>query len=76
MRVTNDSKMLIDLIFSNSKIKCKVYDKPKITDHSWINVEIFPSNEGNKYREFISRDYSKFHIGEFFKKKVGRRYKI
>jgi len=25
------------------------------------------THEGNKYREFISRDYSKFHINEFFK---------
>jgi len=66
-RVTKDSKTLIDLVFANSKVNCKVYDKPKITDHSWINVEIFTSNEGNKYKEFISRDYNKFHIGEFFK---------
>jgi len=38
-RVTKNSKTLIDLVFANSKINCKVYDKPKITDHSWINVE-------------------------------------
>jgi len=50
-----------------SKVNCKVYDKPKIIDHSWINVEIFTSNEGNKYREFINRDYNKFHIGVLLK---------
>jgi len=31
---TKDNKMLIDLVFANSKVNCKVYDKPKITDHS------------------------------------------
>jgi len=44
-QVTKDSETLIDLIFANSKINCKVYDKLKITDHSWINVEILTSNE-------------------------------
>jgi len=30
--VTKDSKTLIDLVFANNKVNCKVYDKPKITD--------------------------------------------
>lgn len=66
-QVMKDSKTLIDLVFANSKVNCKVHDKPKIADHSWINIELIISNEGKKYREFISRDYTKFHIGEFFK---------
>jgi len=33
-QVTKDSKTLIDLVFANSKVNCKVYEKPKITDHS------------------------------------------
>lgn len=67
-RITKDSKTLIDLVFANSKVKCKVHGEPKITDHEWISVEINIINkEGDKYREFSSRDYSKFHIGDFFK---------
>jgi len=66
-RVTKDNKTLIDLVFVNSKVNCKVYKKPKITDHSWINIKMFTTNEGNKHREFIKRDYNKFHISEFLK---------
>ncbi|EZA51985.1 hypothetical protein X777_09444, partial [Ooceraea biroi] len=34
---------------------------------SFVSVEFNISNEGKKYRESVSRDYSKFHIGEFLK---------
>jgi len=53
-----------DLVFANMKLKvCK----PKIIDHSWINVEFNICKSREKYREFIGRDYSKFHINDFLK---------
>lgn len=64
-RITKNSQTLIDLVFANTKVNCKVYDKPKITDHSWLSVELNTSNNNEKYKEFISRDYSKFNIDEF-----------
>lgn len=66
-RVTKDSKTLIDLVFANHNLKCNVHDRPKITDHSWISIELCVKNKSNKYREFISRDYSKFQTDEFLK---------
>ncbi|XP_011699463.1 PREDICTED: uncharacterized protein LOC105456838, partial [Wasmannia auropunctata] len=63
-RVTSNSQTLIDLVFANIKIKCKVYDKPKITDHSWLSVEVNVSKNKDKYKEVISREYSKFRINE------------
>jgi len=56
---------LIDLVFANNKVNCIVYDKPKITDHSWISVDLKLSKNNEKYREFMSRNYSKFYIEEF-----------
>ncbi|XP_015438094.1 PREDICTED: uncharacterized protein LOC107193204, partial [Dufourea novaeangliae] len=66
-RITKDSKTLIDIVFANIKVNYKIHNKPKITDHSCISVEFNGSTKENKYREIISRDYSKFHIGEFCK---------
>lgn len=66
-RVIKDSKTLIDLVFANHKLKCNVHDTPKITDHSWISIEMYVKNKSDKYREFFSRDYSKFQIDEFIK---------
>lgn len=64
-RVTKDSKTLIDVVFANININCRVHDEPKITDHSCISVEFVINKKYEKYREITSRDYSKFHIGEF-----------
>lgn len=70
---------MIDLVFANNKVECKVYETPKVTDHSWINVELKKYNEKEKYRKFESRDYSKFHIGEFLKaieERIAYRYDL
>lgn len=64
-RITKNSQTLIDLVFANTKVSCNVYDKQRITDHLWISVELNRSNINEKYREFISRDYSNFQIDEF-----------
>jgi hypothetical protein len=64
-RITKNSQTLIDLVFANTKVNCNVYDKPRITDHLWVSVQLERSNIKDKYREFISRDYSKFQIDEF-----------
>ncbi|KAL6254749.1 hypothetical protein P5V15_014075 [Pogonomyrmex californicus] len=62
-RITRNSQTLIDLVFTNTKVNCNVYDKPRIMDH--LCVELNKSNVNEKYREFISRDYSKFWIDDF-----------
>lgn len=67
-RITESSQTLIDLVFANTKVKCIVYDKPRITDHLWVSVELNKSNIKEKYREFTSRDYSKFLIDDFLYK--------
>jgi len=64
-RITKNSQTMIDLVFANTKINCYVYDKPRITDHLWLKVELNRSNIKEKFREFISRDYSKFQIDKF-----------
>lgn len=66
-RVTKDSKTLIDLVFANHKLNCNVHDRSKITDHSWISVELYVKIKSDKYRKCTSRDYSKFQIDEFIK---------
>lgn len=59
MRIMKNSKTLIDLVLANKKVEWKVYDKPKIMDHSWISVELnFIDGERDKYRAFVSRDCS------------------
>lgn len=64
-RITKNSQTLIDLVFANTKVRCNVYDKPRITDHLWISVELNRSDSNEKYREFISRDFSKFQKDDF-----------
>lgn len=65
-RITKNSKTIIDLVFVNKKVNCIIHHKPKITDHSWISIELNSSDGGcDKYREFVSRDYSKFCSEEF-----------
>ena len=64
-RITKDNQTMIDIVFANKKVNCKVYETPKITDHSWLNVELSIYTDGDKYREFIGRDYSKFHRDNF-----------
>lgn len=66
-RIMKDSKTLIAVVFANIDINCKVHDKPRITDHSCISVELNITKKDGKYREIISRDYSNFHIREFLK---------
>lgn len=71
-RVTKDSQSIIDLIFFNHKVKVQVNDKPKITDHAWLEMKFgkmkFQSNiQNNKYKEFRGRDYSKFDVDEFLR---------
>lgn len=67
-RITKNSKTLIDLVFSNKRVNCRVFDRPKITDHSWISVEIkCIDDEHDKYREFITRDFNKYHVVELCK---------
>jgi len=41
--------------------------KSKIIDYLLINVEFNICKSREKYREFIGRDYSKFHINDFLK---------
>jgi len=37
----------------------------RIADHLWLSVELNRSNIKEKFKEFISRDYSKFQIDKF-----------
>lgn len=71
-RVTKDSKTLIDLVFANHKLNCNVNDRRKIIDHSGISGELYVQIKSDKYRAFISWDYSKFQIDEFIKVIEGR----
>jgi len=71
-RITKDSKTLIDVVFANINVDCKVHYKPKVTDHAFISVVFNISKKDEKYREVISRDYSKFQIEEFVRA-VGER---
>jgi len=52
-KITIYSQTLIDLVFANTKVNCNVYDKPRIADHLWLNVEFNRSNINEKFREFI-----------------------
>lgn len=64
-RITKDSQTIIDLVFANNEVKVKVFDKPKITDHAWLQVELKVIKIKSKFRLFNGRDYSKFNINEF-----------
>lgn len=53
---------------TNNEIIVKVRDKPKITDHAWLKIEmksVIKSNEN--YKIINGRDYSKFNMSEFLK---------
>lgn len=63
-RNTKDSQTTTDLVFANNEIKVKVFDKPKITDHVWLQVEKSIKSK-SKFRVFNGRDYSKFNVNEF-----------
>lgn len=52
-RVTKDSKTLIDLVFANRMVNCKVHSKPKITDHSWVNIEFIINNAGKNIENLL-----------------------
>lgn len=49
-RITINSKTMIDLVFANNKVDCKMYETPKITDYSWISVELDKRDKKEKYR--------------------------
>ncbi|KAM0730334.1 hypothetical protein ACS0PU_002663 [Formica fusca] len=57
MRITKDSKTIIDLIFTNNKIEMQVTHEPKITDHAWLKVELNANKFDNKYRKLSVRNY-------------------
>ncbi|XP_025156900.1 uncharacterized protein LOC112589101 [Harpegnathos saltator] len=64
-RITKDSQTIIDLVLANGEVKVQVKDRPKITDHAWLQVELGSSRSEKKYREFSGRGYSKFNSSEF-----------
>lgn len=66
-RITKDSQTLIDLVFSNKKVKLQVNEKPKITDYAWLKVEFNSNIRVNKYKEFRGRNYSKFDADVFYR---------
>ncbi|EFN85633.1 hypothetical protein EAI_07005 [Harpegnathos saltator] len=66
-RITKDSQTIIDLVLANGEVKVQVKDRPKITDHAWLQVELGSSRSEKKYREFSGRDYSKFNSSEFLR---------
>lgn len=64
-RNTKHSQTIIDLVFANKELIVKVLDKPKITDHAWLQVELELIESKSIFRVFKGRDYSKFNVNEF-----------
>jgi len=52
IRITKDNQTIIDLVFANNKIVVQIIHEPKITDHTWLKVELSANRSENKYREF------------------------
>ena len=53
-RVGRESSTIIDLVFSNIDLDVKVYDTPKITDHSWLHL-IFNKTEVTQKKSVLIR---------------------
>lgn len=64
-RSSKDSQTIIDLVFANNKVIVKVCDKPKITDHAWLKIEMKALKSNDNYKIFSGRDYSRFNIDKF-----------
>lgn len=64
-RITNVSRTLIDLVFSNFKIITRVKHTPKITDHSILVVSIESVNKDNHVQTRTVRDFTNFNDENF-----------
>jgi len=65
MRITESSRSLIDLIFSNKEVEVNVLNEPKVTNHVWLEVGLQPSGASDKYREYTARNFSEFSMDRF-----------
>ncbi|KAK9879255.1 hypothetical protein WA026_004105 [Henosepilachna vigintioctopunctata] len=61
----DENKTSIDMVFANLNVNCVLRKKPKVTDHSGISIDFNTKERNGEYREFISKDYKKFHIRHF-----------
>jgi len=67
-RITDHSETIIDLVFSNRKIKTIVQHEPKITDHSVVLLQWNVDIEWRKSRSIISRNYKGMDVETFMTK--------
>lgn len=64
-RITKNSRTIIDLISADKKLDVQIIYEPKITDYAWLKVSLNRCKQGNKYKEYSARNYSKFEIDKF-----------
>jgi len=51
-RIAKDSRIIIDLVFSNKKLEVQVSHEFKIRNYVWLKVELNACKSGNIYKEY------------------------
>lgn len=65
-RITESSKTIIDLVFTNFYVKTEVLMTPKITDHQIIRLDLDTGYEDNsRLMEIVTRDYGQYNEENF-----------
>lgn len=61
-RITNNSRTIIDLVFSNININTEIIETPRISDHFIVKVDVPKAMKTNKDNKLViyKRDYSNY----------------